>query len=192
MNLLRAFIAIEIPAEIKKAIAVQTASLHLDTGRAVRWVTSENIHLTLKFLGELSATNVGLLSQALQAECSQQAAFQIAVSGLGSFPNLRRPRTIWVGLNSPPDLERLQRKVEDLVARMGYAAEDKPFSAHLTIGRVREQVSPQETKLLQAALAGMRIDELGSFTVQAVTLFKSELRPSGPVYTQLSSARFGI
>lgn len=191
MTLLRAFIAIEIPAEIKKAIAVQTAGLHQAAGRAVRWVTSENTHLTLKFLGELSPANVGLLSQALQVECSQQSSFEITVGGLGSFPNLRRPRLIWVGLNTPPDLNQLQHRVEAAAARLGYAPEDKPFSAHLTIGRVREQASPEETKQLQAALTGLNIGVLGTFTAGTVTLFKSELQPAGALYTPLFSARMG-
>lgn len=191
MNILRAFIAIEIPAEIKKAIAVQTASLHKDAGRAVRWVAPENIHVTLKFLGELSTSTVGLLSQALQSECSQQVPFAITVSGLGSFPNLRYPRIIWIGLNPLLDLNRLQRKIESTVARLGYTPEDKPFFAHLTIGRVREQASAEEMKHLQTGLAGLNIGELGKFTAQAVTLFKSELQPAGPLYTPLYSAHMG-
>jgi RNA 2',3'-cyclic 3'-phosphodiesterase len=192
MNLLRAFIAIEIPAEIKKAIAVQTASLHADTGRAVRWVSPENIHLTLKFLGELGPANVGLLSQAVQAVCSQQAPFKITVSGLGSFPNLHQPRVIWVGLQAPPDLDRLQRKIDVAAARLGYTAEDKPFSAHLTIGRIREQLSPDEIKLLQAALAWFQIADVGVFIVRTVSLYNSELLPTGPLYTAIFNARVGI
>lgn len=188
MDLLRAFIAIEIPSEIKKAIATQTASLQKSAGRMVRWVTSENTHLTLKFLGELSTTNVSLLSQALQAECSQQPPFLITVKGIGCFPSLHRPRVIWVGLQAPPDLMRLQHRVESAAARLGYEPEDRPFSAHLTIGRVREQASQSEMKQLEAGLAVMQIGELGSFTARSVILFKSELRPVGPLYTPLYCA----
>jgi 2'-5' RNA ligase len=191
MNLLRAFIAIEIPADIKKAIAVKTARLQKDAGHAVRWVAPENTHLTLKFLGELSPANVGLVSQALQAECNQQSVFEIVVCGVGCFPNPRRPRVIWVGLKAPPELNRLQRKVEAAAALLGYEAEDKPFSPHLTIGRVREQGSPDELNRLQEALSGLEIGELGRFATRAVTLFKSELLPSGPIYTPLFSAQMG-
>ena len=174
MDSLRAFIAIEIPAGIKKALALQTASLQAEAGRAVRWVATENIHLTLKFLGELSPTNVGLLSQAIQFECNQQAPFEISVSGLGSFPNLHR----------------LQHRIELAAAGLGYSVEDKPFSAHLTIGRVREGVAPDEMKSLQAALSGAQAGEFGRFTARTVTLFKSELQPAGPLYTALFSAQF--
>ncbi|HEY3311968.1 MAG TPA: RNA 2',3'-cyclic phosphodiesterase [Anaerolineales bacterium] len=190
-NLLRAFIAIEIPTEIKKTISVQTANLQREAGRAVRWVTSENTHLTLKFLGELSPANMELLTQALENECSLQVPFEISVRGVGCFPNSHRPRVIWVGLNSPPDLERLQHRVEAAAARLGYAPEERPFSAHLTIGRVREQASQDEMKKIEAALAGLKIGELGRFTASTVTLFKSELQPSGPHYTPLFSAGLG-
>jgi RNA 2',3'-cyclic 3'-phosphodiesterase len=191
MNMLRAFIAVEIPAEIKKAIAAQTASLHKDAGRAVRWVASDNIHLTLKFLGDISPVNIDLLSQALQFECSQQAAFEIGVCGLGSFPNLHRPRVIWTGLNAPRDLDHLQHKVESAAAHLGYEPEDKSFSPHLTIGRVREQVSSAEMKALQSALTELQVGDIGSFTARTVTLFKSELQPGGPIYSALFSAQMG-
>ena len=128
MSLLRAFIAVEIPLEIKKAIAAEIANLHKGAGHGVRWVAVENIHLTLKFLGEISLASVELLSQTLQAECNQHTPFDITVGGLGCFPNFHRPRIIWIGLNIPPELNRLQHKLEAATARMGYTEEDKPFS----------------------------------------------------------------
>jgi RNA 2',3'-cyclic 3'-phosphodiesterase len=191
MSLLRAFIAIEIPLEIKKAIAAEIASLQNGAGRAVRWVATENIHLTLKFLGEISPVNVELLSQSIQAECDQYAPFDITVNGLGCFPNSHHPRIIWIGLNIPLELNRLQHKLETATARMGYATEDKPFSPHLTIGRVREQVTPTELKNIQSTLEKLHVGSLGTFTAQSVHLFKSDLKPAGPVYTSLFSARLG-
>jgi RNA 2',3'-cyclic 3'-phosphodiesterase len=191
MSLLRVFIAIEIPLEIKKAIVVKIANMHNGTGHAVRWVPTENIHLTLKFLGETSLANVELLSQALQAECDQHAPFAITVSGLGCFPNSHHPRIIWIGLNIPPELNRLQHRLETATARMGYAIEDKPFSPHLTIGRIREQATSAELNNIHSALEKLHVGSLGTFTVQAVHLFKSDLKPAGPVYTSLFSARLG-
>jgi RNA 2',3'-cyclic 3'-phosphodiesterase len=191
MSLLRVFIAIEIPIEIKKAIAAEIANLHNGAGRAVRWVTTENIHLTLKFLGEISPANVELLSQVLQTECDQHAPFDITVNGLGCFPNSHRPRIIWIGLNIPPELNRLQHKLETATARMGYTTEDKPFSPHLTIGRIREQATPAELNNIHSALEKLHVGSLGTFTPQSVHLFKSDLKPAGPVYTSLFSARLG-
>ena len=191
MDSLRAFIAIEIPPGIKKVLGLQTANLRAQAGRSVRWVAFENMHLTLKFLGDLSPANVELLSRAIQSECSQQPPFEVVVSGLGSFPTLHRPRVIWAGLQAPLDLGRLQRRIDLEAVRLGYPAEDKPFSAHLTIGRVREQVSFEEKKMLAAALAGIQAGEFGRFTAQTVTLFKSELQSAGPLYTPLFSAQLG-
>ncbi len=189
MSLLRAFIAIDIPPEIRQAISSQTASLRKDSGRAVRWVDVKNIHLTLKFLGEVSSANLNLLAQTLRAECEQTAPFTVSVEGLGCFPNLRRPRVLWIGLVAPPELNRLQRHVEASTTRLGYAPEDKPFSPHLTIGRAREQASPAELQALRSLLERTTVTNLGTFTVDEVHLYKSDLKPEGPIYTQFATAR---
>ncbi len=188
MSLLRAFIAIDIPPEIKQAISNQTASLRKESGHAVRWVAVESIHLTLKFLGEVSSVNLQLLTQAIQAECAQIAPFTVSVENLGCFPNPRRPRIIWIGLVVPSGLNRLQRQVETSAARLGYAPDDKPFSPHLTIGRVREQASPAELQALRSLLEQTTAASLGTFTVKEVHLYKSDLKPEGPVYTRLATA----
>jgi 2'-5' RNA ligase len=189
MSLLRAFIAIDIPPEIKQAISSQTASLRKESGRAVRWVAVENIHLTLKFLGEVSITNLELLMQAIQSEYAQTAPFTIHVESLGCFPNPRRPRVIWIGLAVPPELIRLHRQAEATAARLGYAPDDKPFAPHLTIGRVREQADPAELQALRSLLERTTVASLGTFTVNEVHLYKSDLKPQGPMYTRLATAR---
>lgn len=188
MSLLRAFIAIDIPPEIKQAISSQTASLRKESGRAVRWVAVENIHLTLKFLGEVSSANLERLAQAVQSECAQTAPVTVSVESLGCFPNPRRPRVLWVGLVVPPSLNRLQRQVEASTVRLGYASDDKPFSPHLTIGRVREQAAPEEIQTLRSLLEQTTVASLGTFTVNEVHLYKSDLKSDGPVYTRLATA----
>ena len=188
---MRTFIAIEIPAELKKAIIQQSADLRRAANRSVRWVTPENIHLTLKFLGEISPANVELLTRALQTEAAQYTPFDISIGTLGAFPNARRPRVIWVGLDAPATLSRFQHGIEACTARLGYPPEDKPFSPHLTIGRVRDQVPADEMLALRAALENTPISTLGTFTVGSVQLFKSDLQPGGSIYTRLFSARLG-
>ncbi len=188
MSLLRAFIAIEVPEEIKKEIAIQTAGLRQLVGRSVRWVAPENIHLTLKFLGEISASNIDLLTQTLKTEAGRQAAFEISVGNLGAFPNPRRARVLWVGLDSPPALGRFQHNIETATAQLGYPTEGKPFSAHLTVGRVREQISSAEAQSLRSALENTKIGILGTFATKFVHLFRSDLRPGGPMYTCLFTA----
>lgn len=191
MILLRAFIAIEIPEEIKKQIASQTAGLRQMLGRSVRWVNPENIHLTLKFLGDISPANIDSLTRALKTEFRQFLPFEISVDNLGAFPNLHRPRIIWIGLNAPADLARLQHQLEAATTRLGYAGDDKPFSPHLTIGRIREKLSTDETQALRSALENARVGPLGQFAVKSVNLFQSELKAGGPVYTCISTAVLG-
>ena len=191
MILLRAFIAIEIPGEIKKQIAGQTDELRRLVGHSVRWVTPENIHLTLKFLGDISSANIGFLAQTLKTEVGQFLPFEICAESLGAFPNLRRPRVIWIGLNAPPELQRLQHHLEIATARLGYASDDKAFSPHLTIGRIRDQLAHGEVQALRDALENIKVGPLGKFPVKSVHLFQSELKPGGPIYTCLSTAILG-
>jgi RNA 2',3'-cyclic 3'-phosphodiesterase len=189
MSLLRVFIAIELPVFIQNAIQQQTASLHhaLDSS-LVRWVPAHNIHLTLKFLGDVSPTNIELVTQMLQHEADQQTPFDIQISGIGSFPTPRRPRVIWIGLHAPAVLESLQRSIDSAAARLGYSPEERPFSPHLTIGRVRQNLPSTDLQKIRIALDGTQIGDLGSAKVDSVNLFKSDLQPGGSVYTRLFSA----
>ena len=193
MTLLRAFIAIEIPPSIQKEIFAQTESLRKALGTAlVRWVPTENLHLTLKFIGDVSPANVDLLAQALTAEAATCAPFPMQVSGLGSFPNPKRARVLWVGLHAPAALESLQRGIDSATARLGYPSEERPFSPHLTIGRVKQQVSATDQQVIRAALERTTIGDLGTAEITSVHLFKSDLKPGGSVYTRLFSAPLKI
>jgi len=189
MSLLRAFIAVEIPSEIHKAIESKTALLRaaLDAS-LVRWVPTDNVHLTLKFLGDVSPANVEMLSQMLSVEVGQHATFALKFGGLGSFPNPRRPRVIWIGIQAPAGLEALQHGIEAAAATLGYPSEERPFSPHLTIGRVKQNVSSAGVQKIRSALEQTKVGALGTAQVSAVHLFKSDLKPSGAVYTRLFSA----
>jgi RNA 2',3'-cyclic 3'-phosphodiesterase len=189
MSLLRTFIAIEIPAEIKKAISLHSSDLRQTLGRSVRWVAPENIHLTLKFLGDTAPSNIAYLSQALQVETGQYAGFEVKVGMLGAFPSPRRARILWVGLDAPPILSRLQHGIEAATAKLGYPPEDKSFAPHLTIGRVRADVSASELQTIRAALENIKVNTIGTFTAKSVHLFKSDLQPGGPMYTCLFTAQ---
>jgi len=192
MSLLRTFIAIEIPQNIHTAIDRQTAALKAALGSSlVRWVPTENIHLTLKFLGEVSPANVEMLAQMLTMEASQQQPFEMRFEGLGAYPNFRHPRVLWIGIQAPAGLEGLQHGIEAASARLGYAGENRTFSPHLTIGRVRQTVQGEAMQTIRAALEGTQVGALGTAQVTNLTLFKSELKPTGAVYTRLFSAPLG-
>ena len=189
MSLLRAFIAVEIPPKIHQAIENKTASMQAALNASlVRWVPSANIHLTLKFLGDISPTNVEMLSQMLSVEVSQHQAFGMGFEGLGAFPNSKRPRVIWIGIQAPAGLEALQHGIEAAAAKLGYPVEKRPFSPHLTIGRVKQNINSIGMKKIRTALEETQVGSLGTMQVTAVHLFKSDLKPSGAVYTRLFSA----
>ena len=192
MTLLRVFIAIEIPLPIRQAISAQTESLRGALGPIVRWVPVENMHLTLKFIGDISPGNADLFSQMLTAEATGCAPFAMQVGGLGSFPTPRRARIIWIGIQAPAALESLQRGIESAAARLGYEPETRPFSPHLTIGRVRQPVSASDQQQVRAALERTQVGDLGAAEISAVHLFKSDLQPTGSVYTRLFSALLKI
>jgi 2'-5' RNA ligase len=188
MNLLRAFIAVEIPIELREAVGKATASLQKGIGSAVRWVPRENMHLTLKFLGDVSLANLEMLSQMLRAEADLFQCFDLHLSGLGAFPNLRRPRVLYIGIQAPATLEALQRGIDSASHRLGYESEERGFSPHLTIGRVKQNVNATEQQTIRRSLEETRIDSLGTARVDSVHLYKSDLKPTGSVYTRLYSA----
>jgi RNA 2',3'-cyclic 3'-phosphodiesterase len=188
MSLLRAFIAVEIPLEIRESVCKAIAPLQKGLGSMVRWVPMENMHLTLKFLGDVSPANVEMLSEMLRAEADLFHCFDLRLNGLGSFPNLKRPRVIYIGIYAPATLDGLQRGMESASRRLGYESEERGFSPHLTIGRVKQTATATEQQSIRRALEKTRIDSLGTARVDSVHLYKSYLKPTGSVYTRLFSA----
>jgi 2'-5' RNA ligase len=189
MPVIRAFIAIELPQEIRQRLDHVISQLKQRLGvTAIRWVPAENIHLTLKFLGDVSEANIEMLKKILQVEAAGCSQFEISVGGLGAYPNTRHPRVIWVGIEAPPDLNNLQRAIEVATERLGYTKEERPFSAHLTLGRVSRNATPRDAHLIGEVLESKKVGFLGAAHIEAVHLFKSDLRPEGSVYTKMYTA----
>jgi 2'-5' RNA ligase len=188
MGLLRTFIAADIPASLQQAIQHNVESLRRSIGDTVRWVPARNIHLTLKFLGAISPAHMDILTRMLRAEADSCPPFEIAVGGLGSFPSPKRARVLFIGIQAPAELEALQRGIESACARLGYESDPRPFSPHLTIGRVRDHISASEQQRLRNTLEESKINSLGAARMDSVHLYKSELKPGGPVYTKVFTA----
>ncbi len=192
MGVIRAFIAIDLSEEILKSLAQVVAELKKRLGGApVRWTPSQNIHLTIKFLGDVSVANLDMLTKLLRAEAARQEPFELSVGGLGAFPSLRRPQVIWSGVEAPAELVTLQRGVETEMARLGYAPEGRPFSPHLTIGRVARNARSDEVRRIGEVIEGFKVGFLGAARIQAVHLYRSDLKPDGAVYTRLFTAPLG-
>ena len=188
MSVIRAFIAIDLTPEIQQHVdQVLVQFKNRLAGVPVRWVPAENIHLTLKFLGEVSLSNLEMLKKILQSETANHSPFEFSVGGVGAFPSPRHPRVVWVGIEAPPDLANLQRSIETAMARLGYAKEDRPFSPHLTLGRVSRNATSRDTHAIGDALEAMKIGFLGAANADFVHLYHSDLKPSGAIYSRIFS-----
>jgi 2'-5' RNA ligase len=189
MSVIRAFIAIDLTLEIIQHLEqVSTQLKKRLEGVPVRWVPVDNIHLTLKFLGDVSLANVDMLKKILQTEVEGHHVFEISVGGLGAFPSLHRPRVVWVGVEAPAELTAVQNGVESAMARLGYAREERPFSPHLTLGRVSRNAVGRDERLIGEAIEAVKLGFLGVARVNEVHLYKSDLLPNGAVYTRLFTA----
>jgi RNA 2',3'-cyclic 3'-phosphodiesterase len=191
--MLRTFIAVELDARLKTALVEAQASLrHSVSPRAVRWVQPEGIHLTLKFLGDTPLDRIEGIKAALAGAAGQVAPFTVTLGGMGCFPDLRRPRVVWLGVHGPTgSLACLWQAVESRVAPLGFPTEKRPFSPHLTLGRVQSYVSGSELRDIGQVVAASAADAsgpLGEMAVTAVAYIKSDLRPTGAVYTTLFEA----
>ena len=182
-KVIRTFVAVCLDMELRNGIsAIQDRVKQL--APAVKWVAPENFHVTLKFLGGIDADRVACAQSALDEVASKFAAFDMSISGLGVFPNSRRPRVVWVGIEDGREqLTALAGAVETRLAEAGFSKEDKPFKSHITIGRVSE-IRPVGD--LAERMASVNADNIGSQRVDSIVVMKSVLRPDGPVYTALS------
>ncbi len=181
----RAFIAFELPEEIVGALTRIQTQLR-QRGLIARWVRPENIHLTLRFLGNVPGKNIDAVGQCMQEAARGRGSISLAVKGLGVFPGLRRPRVLWAGLDEPKgELIRLHGQLEACLESLGWPRERRPFKGHLTLGRFKQDPS---LSTITGALEACRDFSTETFGLDTVALFQSDLRPSGPVYTKLLTA----
>ncbi len=186
-ELIRTFIAIELDDAHHRALADLQARLKRDhAARGVRWVAPENIHLTLKFLGDVESSRLLDLQRAVADVCASTAPFTLRIAGAGAFPDTRRPNVVWVGISG--EVERaamLAQEIDEACAALGFAREARTFSPHLTLGRVRRDAAMGDRQKIGAMMANANVGELGELRVERVSMMKSELRPGGSVYTRL-------
>jgi 2'-5' RNA ligase len=189
---MRCFVAVDLPAEIREELGKFTSSPSLGSlGRIVRWTRPENIHLTLKFLGAVPRETLPELQSALDGALAGRPPCSLSVKGTGVFPPRGRPRVVWIGLAGETDsLAALQSAVESALAPLGFPREKRPFTPHLTVGRVRDPRRPGAA--LGEAIAANREREWGECVVDRVHLMRSELFPTGPRYSILHTVRLEV
>ena len=179
---IRTFIAIEIPQDVISDIdEIQQA---LKSYRfSIKWVRPESIHLTLKFLGNIDPAAVESINRVLKTTVDSFKPFSIQAKGLGVFPGVKRPRVIWMGIVGQKDrLAGLQRNLDKNLNDIGFARDKRPFKGHLTLGRAKGRI---DARRIGSVLTEYSNFEAQPFTVGSLILYKSELLPTGAVYTKL-------
>jgi 2'-5' RNA ligase len=187
MEQIRSFIAIEMPPEVRKSLFRLQQSLKAG-GQQIKWVEPENLHLTLQFLGNIDSAKVGAITSAIEKVAAGIRHFQIEVGGLGVFPDARRVNVIWVGLAGDLEkLDKLQKNIEAELTPLGFPPETRPFTPHLTIGRVRDFARPEERSSIGQMIARADYNVKYKIDVADVNLMKSQLTPGGPIYSKLAT-----
>lgn len=188
MSKIRSFLAIELPSAIAKGIGRVQHDLkqsHAD----VRWIEPSRIHLTLKFFGNIDEEVCDEIMDTVGKAVSGVKPFTLNVKGLGAFPRWKNPGVVWLGVEDGGGVVKpLQRAIEECLQEIGYPREAREFKPHLTLGRVRSGKGKPE--LLRRMEDLLHIN-LGEFRVERLVLFKSDLRPTGPIYTELRAIKLG-
>jgi 2'-5' RNA ligase len=185
---LRLFIALDLPADVRALLAEVTAGLsHLGN---VRWVRSEGVHLTLKFLGGTPGSLVPRLAGGLEQIARETPAFSLETAGAGTFGG-RNTRVVWVGVaGDTGQLAELARRTDQMTESLGFPGENREFRAHLTLGRVRDEASPADRQAIRDAVAGLTLRSV-RFQAGELVLFRSQLQAGGAAYTALHSFALG-
>jgi len=189
MESVRAFVAIELPSSVKSALSQLQDNLKRSEHASVKWVNTGSIHLTLKFLGNIATETIPELTKVLSEAARGITPFHLELGEMGVFPNLRAPRVVWVGLRGETaTLSVLQENIESALIPLGFPPENRAFSPHLTLGRVREKASPGERRSLGQAVASSKVASTEPFPVDSLSLMRSTLTREGAVYSCLYSA----
>lgn len=188
MALIRTFIAIAVDDRLRDALAEVQQHLR-EVGAGVAWVRPAGMHLTLKFLGDVEDTRVPEIAAAMAPVAAASVPFAATLAGTGVFPAPRRPRVLWAGITTGADaLAALAAGIDDALTPLGFPRETRPFSPHLTLGRVKD---PGDHHALLARLGTYAETEFGTTPVREITLYRSDLSPQGATYTALATAPLG-
>ncbi len=188
MEQIRSFIAIELPDGVKRGLAQLQDSLKLSQQPSVKAVEPYNIHLTLKFLGNVEASRMEAITRAMEAAVAGIAPFRLEIRDIGAFPNLKRVQVVWVGVAGEVEkLVQLQKRLESNLVPLGFASETRAFAPHLTLARLRNQASLDERQRLGQLIASTKFETLPAVEVETIHLMKSQLTREGAIYSRISS-----
>jgi 2'-5' RNA ligase len=185
---IRTFIAIKLPESI--IISIREIQEYIRTnGFNLRWVRPENIHLTLKFLGDIKEDGIENVTTAIYDSVKTYVPMSLCAKGVGVFPGIKRPRVVWVGVSGQIEsLVGLQKRLEEALEVLGFEKEKRPFSGHLTLGRIKGRIDPKRFGDVLKKYVGFTSE---TFYADKVILYKSELKPTGAVYTEIVNVPLG-
>ena len=164
--------------------------LNKNSPPVVKWVDPKSIHVTLKFLGEISEASIDELMLAIEESAHGVPPFKLEVAGVGAFPNLSRAQVVWVGVKGELEkIVQLQKRIESNTEQLGFPHEFRAFTPHLTIGRVRNEASLNERERLGKILTETKFTALNNIETASINLMKSQLTPAGAIYTSISSVK---
>lgn len=175
---MRTFIAIDIPDELKEKI-YNAFKNERQRVKGVKWVEKENLHLTLKFLGEIKEEKIKEIEKILDEIPNKFRSFEVSLGELGGFPNFKNPRVLWIKVSPPEKIEEIFNFIEEKTQRLNIEREERKFHPHITIARIKERKG--------VSFENKKFDD--KFKAERIVLFKSDLRPEGPIYTQIKEVK---
>lgn len=183
---MRTFIAIDFPKEILEKISrIITFLQSQTTEKALKWVETDIMHLTLKFIGEISEDAVRDVQTIMRHTLQGQNAFEVSIEGLGMYPNPKNPRVVWLGISAEKALFDIQKNLDLALQKINIPSEKRGFSPHLTIARLRKSTDVKTIRLIGETLSQFKVDSLGTVLIKEIRLYQSQLTPTGPIYTPL-------
>lgn len=187
---IRSFIAIELPEEVRAGLRRLQNELKLPEHSFVKWVAPDGIHLTLKFLGNISPQKVTDITSVMEQASQGISPFHLEVTEVGAFPNMRQPRVLWVGIKGEIDkLVAWQQRLDNGLVPLGFAKEARAFTPHLTLARLREGCSPGDKRDFGEMVTKTPVEMSYKFNVTSLNLMKSQLLPGGAVYSRLAEVK---
>lgn len=185
---MRAFIAIDFPQPMIEKINQIISTCKTQTPeKAIKWVEAENLHLTIKFLGDVSPDQLTAIKTILISECEHRVTFDISLGGLGMYPNHHQPRVLWLRISGGDPLVEIHAGLNRELTKINLPPDAQRLSPHLTIGRIRRQTDVNTVKQIGQTLSQLKVEPVGTIRVDTINLYQSELRPQGPLYTRLLS-----
>lgn len=191
--MIRSFFAIPLSTKINDRIFVEMSKVkNLISGAPIKWVEPQNLHLTIKFLGNSTNKDIQTIADRLQKEIQFFKDFQLSFHSFGAFPTIKNPKVIWVGCDANEPLQRIFMIIENICSNFNIPYEERPFSPHITLGRVKNHFTKEESLAFSKIISQIRTLDFGTQEVKGFSLLRSDLKPTGPIYTPIHKFMFSV